>query len=165
MSETNDDPVVGHKTYRDANGTRHEPLRESEAKAIMARVEAATAKRKVDMPTEQDAIRALWSAHQRLKELGWRDGRYMPTTGERFATVQVGSTGIHACTAERRDMFGTNYTTHDGDLWLSSSPPTLFRPWRETDVQQDNGICAPLPDDTALRTLSRLNDEMGEDNK
>ena len=32
-------------------------------------------------------------------------------------------------------------------------------------VQQDNGICAPLPDDTALRTLSRLNDEMGEDNK
>ena len=145
MSETNDDPVVGHKTYRDANGTRHEPLRESEAKAIMARVEAATAKRKADMPTEQDAIRAMFDAWQRLKELGWREGRYMPTTGAMFATVQVGSTGIHACTAERRDIFETTYTTHDGDLWPSSNPPALFRPWRETDVQQENGICAPLP--------------------
>ena len=163
MSETNDDPVVGHKTYRDANGTRHEPLRESEAKAIMARVEAATAKRKADMPTEQDAIRAMFDAWQRLKELGWRDGRYMPTTGEQFATVQVGSTGIHACTARRDGPFETTWTTFDGDVWPSSHPPALFRPWRETDVQQDNGICAPLPDDTALRTLSRLSDEMGEE--
>lgn len=157
------DPIVGHKTYRDGDGYRHEPLRRSEVESIMTRAEAATAKREADMPTEQDAIRALWSAHERLKELGWREGRYMPATGERFATVQVGSTGIHACTAERRDTFGTTYTTHDGDLWPSSHPPTLFRPWRETDVQQDNGICALLPDDTALRTLSRLSDEMGEE--
>ena len=139
------DPIVGHKTYRDANGYRHEPLRQSEAGAIMTRIEAAKAKREADMPTEQDAIRTMFDAWQRLKELGWREGRYMPTTGAMFATVQVGSTGIHACTAERRDMFGATYTTHDGDLWPSSSPPALFRPWRETDVQQENGICAPLP--------------------
>ena len=81
---TDKDPIVGHKTYRDADGSRHEPLRQSEAEAIMTRVEAATAKRKADMPTEQDAIRALWSAHQRLKELGWREGRYMPATGEKI---------------------------------------------------------------------------------
>mgnify|MGYP003418994960 FL=1 len=162
MTDDND-PIVGHKTFRDADGYRHEPLRQSEAGAIMNRIEAAQAKREADMPTEQDAILAMFSAWQRLKELGWREGRRMPTTGERFATVQTGSTGIHACTAERRNTFDVIYTTDDGDLWPSSSPPTLFRPWRETDVQQDNGICAPLPDDAALRTLSRLSDEMGEE--
>jgi len=139
------DPIVGHKTFRDADGYRHEPLRQSEAGALMTRIEAAKAKREADMPTEHDALRAMFDAWQRLKELGWREGRYMPTTGEQFATVQVGSTGIHACTAHRDGPFETTWTTHDGDLWPSKTPPALFRKWRDTDVQQDRGICAPLP--------------------
>lgn len=139
------DPIVGHKTFRDSNGVRHEPLRQSEAEELMAAIDAAKAKREADMPTEQDAIHALWAAHQRLKELGWQEGRYMPRTGERFATVEIGSTGIHACTAHRDGPFETTWTTHDGDLWPSKTPPALFRKWRDTDVQQDRGICAPLP--------------------
>lgn len=148
---TDQDPIVGHKTFRDGNGFRHEPLRESEANEIMARLDAIKAKRAADMPTEQDAIRAMFEAHQRLKELGWRDGRYMPTNGERHAGIQCGSTGIHAMTATRDEgPFGaltarTTWTTYDGDIWPSSVPPVLFRPWKETDVQADLGLCGPVP--------------------
>lgn len=135
---TDDDPIVGHKTFRDGQGYRHEPLRQSEAEVIMARLDAAQAKRAADMPTEQDAVRAMWEAWQRLRELGWREGRYMPTTGERFATIELGSTGIHSCRASS-DGSKTTWVTYDGDTWPSSKPPALFRTWSDTDVQQDNG--------------------------
>lgn len=39
------DPIVGHKTFRDGDSFRHEPLRQSEASAILAAAEAAEAKR------------------------------------------------------------------------------------------------------------------------
>lgn len=142
------DPIVGHKTFRHGSGFRHEPLRKSEADDIMAKIDAAKAKRASDMPTEQDAIRAMFAAWQRLRELGWREGRSMPTTGERFAAVTVGSTGVHSMTAERcgdGPFAPTAWTTYDGDIWPSSHPPALFRPWRDSDVQHDYGICAPIP--------------------
>ena len=140
-----DDPIVGHKTFHTPDGPRHEPVRKSEAEALFAAMESAQAKRAAAMPTEQDAIRAMFEAWQRLTELGWRRGSYMPTTGERFATVEVGSTGIHACTARRTDDFKTTWTTYDGDVWPSSHPPALFRPWRETDVQPNHGLCYAPP--------------------
>jgi len=140
-------PIVGHKTFHTPHGTRHEPLRQDEAESILARLQESKAKRAADMPTEQDAIRAMFNARERLKELGWSEGQYMPTTGERFAGVQNGSTGIHAMTATRDEgPFGaltarTIWTTYDGDIWPSNVPPVLYRPWRETDVQRDNGLC------------------------
>jgi len=71
VSETDDDDlIVGHKTFRDAGGYRHEPLRQSEAEALITRIEAAKVKRAADMPTERDAIRTMFAAWQRLKELG-----------------------------------------------------------------------------------------------
>lgn len=117
--------------------------------SIMASVEAMRKHRAEQMPTEQDAIRTMFSAWQRLKELGWKDGRHMPATGERFAGIQCGSTGIHAMTAERNEApFGrTTWTAYDGDIWPSSVPPVLFRPWKETDVQPNLRPCYPMQDD------------------
>ena len=88
------DPIVGHKTFRDGESFRHEPLRRSEADAIMASVEAAKAKRAADMPTEQDAARVMWEAWYRLKELGWRETCYGPTD-EMVQVIEPGSSGIH----------------------------------------------------------------------
>jgi hypothetical protein len=122
------------------------------AEEIMASVEAAAQRRAEAMPTEHDAIRAMHDAWVRLKELGWRDGQYMPTTGERHAGIQCGSTGIHAMTATRDEgPFGaltarTTWTAYDGDIWPSSVPPVLFRPWKETDVQPNLRPCYPVPD-------------------
>ena len=93
MSES--DPIVGHKTFYDATGGhRHEPLRATEAAALLAASDAAKDKRATDMPTEEDAVRAMWSAYQRLRELGWRETCYGPTN-ERVRLIEAGSSGIH----------------------------------------------------------------------
>ena len=124
-----------------------------DAEKLFAQIDAEKARRAELMPTERDAIRAMFEAWQRLKELGWRDGRYMPTNGERHAGIQCGSTGIHAMTATRDEgPFGaltarTTWTTYDGDIWPSSVPPVLFRPWKETDVQPNYRPCYSVPDD------------------
>ena len=73
------DPIVGHKTFRDGDSHRHEPLRESEAKKIFAGIEDSKKRRAELMPTEQDAAKAMWDAWYRLKELGWKETRYGPT--------------------------------------------------------------------------------------
>lgn len=114
---------------------RHEMQLDPEV--ILAEIEAAKARRAEAMPTEQDAIRAMFDAYTRLKELGWRDGRHMPTTGARFAGIQSGSTGIHAYTGEREaDLLRQPmYVIFDGDLWPTRIPPVLFRPWTDTDTQ------------------------------
>lgn len=125
----------------------------TDAEKLFAQIDAAKARRAELMPTEQDAIRAMFEAWQRLRELGWRDGRYMPTNGEKHAGIQCGSTGIHAMTATRDEgPFGaltarTIWTTYDGDIWPSSVPPVLFRPWNETDVQPNLRPCYPIPDE------------------
>lgn len=117
-----DDPVVGHKTFHDGAGFRHEPLRQSEAEALLAAADAAKAKRAADMPTEQDAARALWSAYQRLKELGWRDTCYGPT-GVTVQLIEPGSSGIHQ--GLRHDPWPEKTWWIDGD---SPSNPCLFKP-------------------------------------
>lgn len=118
-----------------------------DAEAIMARHEAAERERAERMPTERDAIRVMFEAWQRLKALGWRDGRYMPTTGERHAGIACGSTGIHAYSAEQQEPRGTMYTIYDGDIWPTRVPPVLFRPWRDTDVQVHLRPACPMPED------------------
>ena len=104
---------------------------------IFAAVEAAERERAERMPTEKDAIRVMFDAWQRLKELGWREGQYMPLTADRFAGIQCGSTGIHAYAGARDGgpFKPPMYTVYDGEVWPTRIPPVLFRPWREDDVQ------------------------------
>jgi hypothetical protein len=120
-----DDPIVGHKTFAvEGGGFRHEPLRASEADLLIASADAAQARRAADMPTEEDAARAMWSAYQRLRELGWRETCYGPT-GKTVQLIEPGSSGIHA--GSRHDPWPekTWWITDGGDLWPSS--PCLFR--------------------------------------
>jgi hypothetical protein len=118
------------------------------AEEIFAQIDAAKAKRAEQMPTERDAIRAMFDAWQRLQELGWRDGQYMPSNGERHAGIQCGSTGIHAYTAELRGPFDRMFTIYDGDHWPTRIPPVLFRPWEDTDVQAELRPAYPMPEES-----------------
>ncbi len=86
------DKYHGHKTLID--GT-HVPLTEDEADAIWKAVDAAKVKRDQEMPTAQDALRALIEAQQRLQELGWRlGGGLRVKRGDECAVAETGSTGI-----------------------------------------------------------------------
>lgn len=93
----NPDKVVGHKTFYDHGKFRHEPLLESEAKKIMARVKKAERIRKKKIPDERAAINALFEATVRLCELGWSEAIYCPKDGSCFDALEIGSTGIHKC--------------------------------------------------------------------
>lgn len=120
------DKIVGHKTIANDDGThRHEPLRQSEADAIMAAVDAAKAKRAADMPTEEDAVRVMWDAWYRLKELGWRETCYAPTN-ERVRLIEPGSSGIHIGSRHEPWPSKTWWIESHGDLWPSNC--CLFKP-------------------------------------
>lgn len=120
------DPVVGHKTFRDGPlGFRHEPLRQSEADAIMASVRAADARRVELMPDEQSAIRMMFEARQRLIGLGWRDATYCPKDGREFDVIEPGSTGIHRCHYSGEWPTGSWWITDERDIYPSR--PVLFR--------------------------------------
>jgi hypothetical protein len=118
-----DDPIVGHKTFR-ADGDdpftifRHEPLRKSEADALIARCDAEKAWREQIMPTERDAISLMFSAWYRLQDFGWREAMYCPKDGSEFEVIEAGSTGIH-----KTSYFGTWPTGGCVDI----STPVLFR--------------------------------------
>lgn len=118
----NDDPIVGHKTFRDGLGFRHEPLRESEADAIMAAADAAQQRRTELMPTEQDAAAMLFQAWYRLKELGWRETCYGPTN-ETVQLIEPGSSGIHQ--GQRWNPWPEKTWWIDGG---APSNPCLFKP-------------------------------------
>lgn len=116
------DPVVGHKTFRDGDNFRHEPLRESEAKAMMASIDEEKRKRAELMPTEQDAASMMWSAYYRLKELGWRETCYGPTN-QVVRLIEPGSSGIHE--GVRWHAWPEKTWWIDGDY---PSTPCLFKP-------------------------------------
>ncbi len=120
------DPIVGHKTFANADGLtfRHEPLRESEARALLASADAAKAKRAADMPTEADAARAMHQAYLRLKELGWRETMYGPT-GEVVMVVESGSSGIHEA-VRHAPWPEKTWWSADAEMWPMN--PCLFKP-------------------------------------
>jgi hypothetical protein len=96
--------------------------------ALIAAADAAKAKRAADMPTEEDAVRAMWEAHQRLLELGWRETCYGPTkTSVRL--VEPGSSGIHIGSRWEPWPEKTWFLEDEGDLWPST--PCLFKPIEE----------------------------------
>lgn len=118
--------VVGHKTFDNGHGGfRHEPLYEDEAQAMLDAFEAARVKRAEAMPTERDAINAMWEGWYRLKELGWKEAMYCPKDGSTFDAIEAGSTGIHRCHYQGEWPTGTYWVQGDSDLWPSR--PILFR--------------------------------------
>jgi hypothetical protein len=126
--------VVGHKTFIDPDGQyRHEPLHRNEAEAMLAAADAAKAKRAADMPTEEDATRALWSAYQRLKELGWRETCYGPTN-KTVRVIEPGSSGIHQGSRHEPWPEKTWWLEDHGDLWPSN--PCLFKPLGDDAVER-----------------------------
>ena len=130
MAEADSEKIVGHKTFSDGRGGfRHEPLTKAEADTIWAACEAAEEKRRVDMPTEQDAINAMFQAWYRLKELGWEEAMYCPKDGTGFLAIESGSTGIHDCYYDGEWPDGHWWTPSEGDLWPSH--PILWKPKTE----------------------------------
>lgn len=127
------DEVIGHKTfYTGEIGTdgfpalRHEPLTRGEADAVLKSVRDAEKKRATDMPTEKDAVRALWDAQQRLKELWWEDPTYahsLKQHGVESFLIELGSSGIHE---------GYYHSVNGKDVWWigpeeSPSHPCLIK--------------------------------------
>lgn len=121
------DDIVGHRTFSTgdpANPFRHEPLTRAEADALFAAADAAEAKRAADMPTEQDAVRVMCDAFQRLHELGWREACYAPTDVP-LKLIELGSSGIHEGRAKGEWPRKSFWIAELGDIWPSR--PCLFK--------------------------------------
>ena len=129
------DKIVGHKTFSDGHGGfRHKPLYASEAASLIAACDAAEAARKAAMPDEKSAIKALFEAWQRLKELGWNDAIYCPKDGREFDAIEAGSTGIHRCHYEGAWPDGHWWVYEEGDMYPSR--PILYRTDNQTAATQ-----------------------------
>lgn len=137
--------IVGHKTFdtgeRDpATGfplMRHEPLTRAEGEALWEAAKAAEAERAVRMPDEHAAIRAMFDAWLRLKELGWREGMYAPKDGSTFKIIELGSTGIFDCYSHGDWPHCMWYTCDDSDVYPSSKPPAMFKLLPEDQAKYD----------------------------
>lgn len=130
--------VVGHKSFDTGEigpqgfpVMRHEPLTRAEAEAFLAAADKAKADRAEKMPTDKDAINAMFSAWQRLKELGWSEACYCPKDGTSFDAIEAGSTGIHDCHYSGEWPSGTYWVADAHDLWPAH--PILFRRRVETN--------------------------------
>lgn len=94
---------------------------------VILESERESVRRAVDMPTEQDAVDALHRAYTRLKDLGWRDGMYMPKDGTKVTVIQVGSTGQFDCAYVGKWSDGFFYLYDSGDVYPTRSVPPLFK--------------------------------------
>ena len=137
----NPDDIVGHKTIdtgeRGQYGEpifRHEPLTRAEAEVVMAAADAADKRRAELMPDEKAAIHMLWDAHQRLKELGWREAIYCPKDGTSFQVIEPGSTGIFPCHYQGEWPAGSWWIEEDGGC---PSHPVLFKLYPEDQAKYD----------------------------
>lgn len=83
------------------------------------------------MPTEYEALRKMFDAHLRLKELGWREIEYCPKDGTVFEAIQAGSTAIVRCHYDGEWPKGRWWVHADGDLWPAR--PILFREMRDRE--------------------------------
>lgn len=81
--------------------------------------------RAIKMPDEEVALKVMFEAYLRLKELGFNDAMYCPKDGTPFNLIEAGSVGIHVG-HYLGDWPTGGYLVHDGgDLWPSH--PVLFR--------------------------------------
>ena len=77
------------------------------------------------MPTEQDAINAMYQAYYRLQELGWKVIMYCPKDGSTFHAIEPGSTNIHTALWLGDILTGSIFADGGGDLWPMR--PCLFK--------------------------------------
>lgn len=131
--------IVGHKTIatgeRGPHGLpfmRHEPLTRSEADALWERAEQHQRQRAADMPTEEAAVTTMMQAWLRLKELGWKEARYVPADTKEWHLIEIGSSGIHVGhrMEGERDCW---WIAEAGDLWPSR--PCLVKPITGANVR------------------------------
>lgn len=131
---TDDNPIVGHKTFADgAGGFRHEPLRKDEADALWASCEADRERRASDMPDEKAALKILFDAWLRLKELGWREAAYCPKDGSPFQIIEAGSTGIFDAFYQGKWPDGYIISHDEHDSYVSRPGSTLLFRSKSTD--------------------------------
>lgn len=128
------DDVVGHKTFdtgnRDEHGLpvfRHEPLTRAEGAALWQSAEKVERERAERMPDEQAAIRELWDAHQRLKELGWKEPQYCPKDGTKFRVIELGSTGIFDCYYQGEWPDGLYMVMDEHDCYPTSTGVAMYQ--------------------------------------
>lgn len=94
---------------------------------ILAEADAARSKRADDMPTEQDAIDAMYRAYNRLKDLGWREAIYMPKDGTVVRVIEIWSTGTFDCHYSGEWADGFFNVTDGRDVYPSRSAPAMFK--------------------------------------
>lgn len=110
--------------------------------ALFERISAAETERATRMPSETDAIKLMWDAHRRLKELGWKEINYCPKDGTTFLAIEAGSTGIFHCHYSGEWPKGGWWVEDAGDLWPSR--PILFK--LKTDKpNEDTSSGKPTP--------------------
>lgn len=85
-----------------------------------------------EMPDEATALRVMFDAWKRLKQLGWNDIDYCPKDGSVFDSISAGSTGIHPCHYEGTWPKGSWWVFDGGDVWPAR--PILFR--NKTDLKK-----------------------------
>ena len=87
-----------------------------DAESILAEIEALQQKRAEDMPTQEDALRVMLSAFERLKDLGWAPAIYSPKDGTVFEAIEAGC---------RVAVAGSAFFGQNSDNW-----PYLTQTWK-----------------------------------
>ena len=78
---------------------------------------------------EVKLLEQMQDAREGLKSLGWRDGQYAPRNGDRFLSIEAGSTGVFPCYWMDNNLIkegGRFWSEAHGDLWPAK--PTLWKP-------------------------------------
>jgi hypothetical protein len=140
----NPDDIVGHKTFSTGEicsetgfpVLRHEPLTRAEGEAMWAHAKREEADRAERMPDEKAAIQALWSAHQRLRELGWSEPQYCPKDGSRFKVIELGSTGIFNCSYSGEWPNGHFMVEDEHDIYPTSTGVAMYSLYPEDEAKR-----------------------------
>jgi hypothetical protein len=138
------DDIVGHKTCDTGEigehgfpVMRHEPLTRAEGEALWQSAKEAERLRAERMPDEQAAIHALCDAHQRLRELGWKEPQYCPKNGTNFKVIELGSTGIFDCYYQGEWPDGLYMVSDDRDIYPTSTGVAMFKLLPEDQAKED----------------------------
>ena len=132
VNEPPEQEIYGHKTfYSPERGFWHEPLTKAEANELWEAAERERETRAQSMPDTNAAIKAMFEAQQRLKELGWREAQYCPKDGTHFEVIEPGSTGIFDCRYDGEWPDGHYLLFADSDVHCSQ--PILFRRYPEDE--------------------------------
>jgi len=104
-------------------------MNEDQVREIIRAADKAKEQRAIDMPTEDDAMRAMHRAFQRLRELGWAEAIYSPKDGTVFEALEAGCVVPGRCHYMGEWPTGGWWIHSDNDLWPSR--PILWRPLKE----------------------------------